>query len=86
MVSPSPGVIPANWNFASAATFTLRVSVVTLPAESCAVMTTVWAFVQSLIERRLESRGGTQIDHIPLRERLFGGGALTAVEQLRGAR
>ncbi len=50
------------------------------------VMTTVWAFIQSLIERRLESRGGTQIDHIPLRERLFGGGALTAVGQLRGAR
>lgn len=50
------------------------------------VMTTVWAFVQSLIERRLEARGGTQIDHIPLRERLFGGGALNAVEQLRGAR
>jgi polar amino acid transport system permease protein len=50
------------------------------------VMTTVWSVIQSAIERRLEARGGNAIDRLTLRERLFGGGALTAAEQLRGAR
>jgi polar amino acid transport system permease protein len=49
-------------------------------------MTTVWSFIQSAIERRLESRGGTMIDRVTLRERLFGGGALAAAGQMRGAR
>jgi len=50
------------------------------------VMTTVWSFIQSAIERRLEARGGSGIDRVTLRERLFGGGAIVAAEQLRGAR
>jgi polar amino acid transport system permease protein len=49
------------------------------------VMTTAWSFVQAVIERRLASHGG-EIERIPLRERLFGGGAVVAAEQLRGAR
>lgn len=49
-------------------------------------MTTVWSFIQSMIERRLASHGG-EIEGVPLRQRLFGGGS-TAIpaEQLRGAR
>jgi polar amino acid transport system permease protein len=50
------------------------------------VMTTVWAFIQSAIERRLEARGGEVIERVPFRARLFGGGALGAAQQLRGAR
>lgn len=50
------------------------------------VMTTVWAFIQSAIERRLEARGGELIERVPLRQRLFGGGMLGAADQLRGAR
>jgi len=50
------------------------------------VMTTVWSFIQSAIERRLEARGGSGIDRVTLRERLFGGGAIVAADQLRGAR
>lgn len=50
------------------------------------VMTTVWSFIQSAIERRLEARGGSGIDRVTLRERLFGGGAVALAEQLRGAR
>ncbi|HEY5318053.1 MAG TPA: amino acid ABC transporter permease, partial [Solirubrobacteraceae bacterium] len=50
------------------------------------VMTTVWSIIQSAIERRLASRGGELIDRVTLRERLFGGGALAAAAQLRGAR
>ena len=49
-------------------------------------MTTVWALVQSVIERRLEARGGDVIARVPLRARLFGGGGMVAAEQLRGAR
>lgn len=49
------------------------------------VMTTVWSIIQSLIERRLASHGG-EIEGVPLRERLFGGGIAIAAEQLRGAR
>jgi polar amino acid transport system permease protein len=49
------------------------------------VMTTAWSFIQSMIERRLASRGG-EIERVPLRERLFGGGTAIAAEQLRGAR
>jgi len=50
------------------------------------VMTTVWALIQSAIERRLEARGGDIVERVPLRARLFGGGGLIAVEQLRGGR
>jgi len=50
------------------------------------IMTTVWSIIQSAIERRMASRGGDLIDRITLRERLFGGGALAAAGQLRGAR
>ncbi len=51
------------------------------------VMSTVWAAIQSVIERRLEARGGDLVEHVPLRTRLFGGGALAATGQLmRGAR
>lgn len=50
------------------------------------IMTTVWSFVQSAIERRLEAKGGEVIERVPLRARLFGGGAVAAAEQLRGAR
>jgi polar amino acid transport system permease protein len=50
------------------------------------IMTTVWACIQSVIERRLEARGGEVIERVPLRARLFGGGALGAAQQLRGAR
>ena len=48
-------------------------------------MTTVWSFIQSMIERRLGERGG-EIERVTLRERLFGGGVAIAAEQLRGAR
>ena len=48
-------------------------------------MTTVWSFIQSMIERRLASHGG-EIERVSLRERLFGGGAAIPAEQLRGAR
>lgn len=50
------------------------------------VMTTVWAIIQSAIERRLEARGGEIIERVPLRARLFGGGGLMAVEEMRGVR
>ena len=50
------------------------------------VMTTVWALIQSALERRLAARGGDIIERVPLRARLFGGGGLVAVEQLRGVR
>jgi len=50
------------------------------------LMTTVWSFIQSAIERRLESRGGDVVGHVSLRQRLFGGGALIPGEQMRGAR
>jgi polar amino acid transport system permease protein len=50
------------------------------------IMTTVWACIQSVIERRLKARGGEVIERVPLRARLFGGGALGAAQQLRGAR
>lgn len=50
------------------------------------LMTTVWSFVQSAIERRLENRGGDVVARIPLRQRLFGGGILIPGEQMRGAR
>ena len=49
-------------------------------------MTTVWSFIQSAIERRLQTKGGTAIANVPLRQRLFGGGLLAPGEQLRGAR
>ena len=49
-------------------------------------MTTIWSFIQSAIERRLEAQGGDIMATIPLRQRLFGGGALAPGEQLRGAR
>jgi polar amino acid transport system permease protein len=49
-------------------------------------MTTIWSFIQSAIERRLQAKGGTAIANVPLRQRLFGGGALVPGEQLRGAR
>ena len=49
-------------------------------------MTTIWSFIQSAIERRLQAKGGTAIANVPLRQRLFGGGILTPGEQLRGAR
>jgi polar amino acid transport system permease protein len=50
------------------------------------VMTTAWSFIQSAIERRLEAHGGSGIDRVTLRERLFGGGAIAAAGELRGAR
>jgi polar amino acid transport system permease protein len=50
------------------------------------LMTTVWSFIQSAIERRLEARGGSGIDRVTLRERLFGGGGFAAAGELRGAR
>jgi len=50
------------------------------------MMTTVWAVIQSVIERRLEARGGEIIDRVSLRQRLFGGGMVGAADQLRGAR
>lgn len=49
-------------------------------------MTTIWSFIQSAIERRLQARGGATVTNVPLRQRLFGGGVLTPGEQLRGAR
>ena len=49
-------------------------------------MTTIWSFIQSAIERRLQAKGGTTITNVPLRQRLFGGGILAPGEQLRGAR
>jgi len=49
------------------------------------IMTTVWSFIQSMIERRLASHGG-EIEGVPLRERLFGGGLAIAADQLKGAR
>jgi polar amino acid transport system permease protein len=45
-------------------------------------MTTIWSFVQSGIERRLRAKGGDAVANVPLRQRLFGGGAMG--EQLRG--
>jgi polar amino acid transport system permease protein len=50
------------------------------------VMTTAWSFIQSGIERRLASHGGEVIERVPLRVRLFGGGAAIPAEQLRGGR
>lgn len=50
------------------------------------LMTTVWAVIQSAIERRLEARGGEVVERVPLRARLFGGGSLAGIEQLRGVR
>jgi polar amino acid transport system permease protein len=50
------------------------------------VMTTVWSFIQSAIERRLQARGGDAVASVPLRQRLFGGGVVVGAEQLRGAR
>ena len=50
------------------------------------MMTTAWSFVQSAIERRLQSRGGNAVERVTLRERLFGGGSLVVAGQLRGAR
>ncbi|MBO0808352.1 MAG: amino acid ABC transporter permease [Actinobacteria bacterium] len=50
------------------------------------VMTTIWSFIQSAIERRLQAKGGTNIANVPLRQRLFGGGVFVPGEQLRGAR
>lgn len=49
-------------------------------------MTTIWSFIQSAIERRLQAKGGDIVANVPLRQRLFGGGALIPGEQLRGAR
>jgi polar amino acid transport system permease protein len=49
-------------------------------------MTTIWSFIQSAIERRLQARGGTAVANVPLRQRLFGGGPPTPSEQLQGAR
>ncbi len=49
-------------------------------------MTTVWSFIQSAIERRMQARGGDVMATIPLRQRLFGGGTMVPGEQLRGAR
>jgi len=49
-------------------------------------MTTIWSFIQSAIERRLQARGGDAIANVPLRQRLFGGGLLAPGDQLRGAR
>lgn len=48
-------------------------------------MTTIWSFIQSAIERRLQARGGDAVS-VPLRQRLFGGSALIPSEPLRGAR
>jgi polar amino acid transport system permease protein len=50
------------------------------------VMTTVWAVIQSAIERRLQAKGGDIIEEVPLRARLFGGGNRGMAEQLQGAR
>jgi polar amino acid transport system permease protein len=50
------------------------------------VMTTVWGFIQSAIERRLQARGGDLIVAVPLRKRLFGGGLSVPGEPLSGAR
>ena len=49
-------------------------------------MTTIWSFIQSANERRLQAKGGDIVANVPLRQRLFGGGALIPGEQLRGAR
>jgi polar amino acid transport system permease protein len=49
-------------------------------------MTTIWSFIQSAIERRLQAKGGNVIATTPLRQRLFGGGPPVPGEQLRGAR
>ena len=49
-------------------------------------MTTIWSFIQSAIERRMQARGGDVMVTTPLRNRLFGGGAIAVSEQLRGAR
>jgi len=48
-------------------------------------MTTVWSFIQSAIERRLQAKGGDPIASVPLRQRLFGGGLGGAGQPLRGA-
>jgi polar amino acid transport system permease protein len=55
------------------------------------VMTTAWSLVQAVIERRLQARGGDVVATVPLRQRLFsggasGGGPAIGAEQLRGAR
>jgi polar amino acid transport system permease protein len=50
------------------------------------VMTTIWSFIQSAIERRLEARGGEAVAGVPLRQRLFGGGFSAVPGELRGAR
>jgi len=51
-------------------------------------MTTVWAVIQSAIERRLEARGGEIVEYVPLRRRLFGGGGggVISVQEMRGVR
>ena len=49
-------------------------------------MTTIWSFIQSAIERRLEARGGEAVAGVPLRQRLFGGGLQAVPGELRGAR
>jgi polar amino acid transport system permease protein len=49
-------------------------------------MTTIWSFIQSAIERRLQAKGGDAVASVPLRQRLFGGGVMSPGEQLRGAR
>src|SRR5581483_847170 len=71
-----------DYNSATFKTFTIFLAV----AVYYIVMTTVWALIQSVIERRLEAQGGKVIEGVPLRARLFGGGAMVAAEQLRGAR
>jgi polar amino acid transport system permease protein len=70
-----------NLNSATFRTF----EIFTVAAIYYIVMTTVWSFIQSMIERRLASHGGA-IEQVSLRERLFGGGAAIPAEQLRGAR
>jgi polar amino acid transport system permease protein len=50
------------------------------------VMTTIWGFIQSAIERRLQARGGDLVAAVPLRKRLFGSGLAVPGEPARGAR
>lgn len=50
------------------------------------IMTTVWAFIQSAIERHLEAQGGEIIEHVSLRARLFGGAKTIGATQVRAAR
>ncbi len=59
-----------DYNSATLQTFTIFLAV----AVYYIAMTTVWSFIQSAIERRLEAKGYAAVERMPLKVRLFGGG------------